>query len=163
MISEHVREQARRTLEAYKVQPNYVREHVGIEDEVLSGGYGHRQIHELVQNAADALAEKQIRGRVHLLLTANALYCANEGAPIDSSGIDAILNSHMSRKKGAQIGQFGIGFKSVLAISTCPEFHSRSGSFAFDAAWSREMIRSAVPSAERTPVLRTARRHRSVR
>jgi hypothetical protein len=122
-VQDHVQEEAKRTLAAYRVQPNLVREHVGIEDEVLSGGYGHRQVHELVQNGADAILEAGVAGRVHLLLTPHALYCANEGSPIDPEGVDAILNSHMSRKRGAQIGQFGIGFKSVLAISTRPEFH----------------------------------------
>ncbi|MFC6519809.1 sacsin N-terminal ATP-binding-like domain-containing protein [Undibacterium arcticum] len=156
-VEDHVREEARRTLAAYRAQPNLVREHVGIEDEVLSGGYGHRQIHELIQNAADAILESGNAGRVHLLLTREALYCANEGAPIDAEGIDAILNSHMSRKRGAQIGQFGIGFKSVLAISTRPEFHCRSGSFAFDADWSREQVRQVLPSVDRTPVLRLAK------
>src|SRR5450759_3948354 len=85
-VEDHVREQAQRTLAAYRAQPNLIREHVGIEDEVLSGGYGHRQIHELVQNAADAILESGGPGRVHLVLTSEALYCANEGAPIDTAG-----------------------------------------------------------------------------
>lgn len=54
-IEDHVVSEAERTLAAYAAQPNLVREHVGIEDEVLSGGYGHRQIHELIQNSADAI------------------------------------------------------------------------------------------------------------
>src|SRR5688572_21232335 len=85
-ILDHLREETRRTLEAYRVQPNLVREHVGIEEEVRSGGYGHRQIHELIQNAADAISEAGTAGRVHLVLTRDALYCANEGAPIDIDG-----------------------------------------------------------------------------
>lgn len=156
-IAIHVCEQAERTLAAYRAQPNLIREHVGIEDEVLSGGYGHRQIHELIQNAADAILESGRPGRVQLILTPTALYCANEGAPIDSDGVDATLNSHISRKRGSQIGQFGIGFKSVLAISTCPEFHGSSGSFAFDGTWSEDKIRREVPGVDRTPVLRLAR------
>jgi superfamily II DNA or RNA helicase len=156
-IATHVAEEARRTLAAYQVQPNLLREHVGIEEEVLSGGYGHRQIHELIQNAADAILENGSAGQVHLTLTHDALYCANEGAPIDEDGVNAILNSHMSRKRGAQIGQFGIGFKSVLAISSSPQFFCRSGSFGFDGQWAAERINEVLPASAATPVLRLAR------
>ena len=156
-IEDHVREEARRTLAAYGVQPNLVREHSGIEEEILSGGYGHRQIHELVQNAADAISDAGIVGRVHVVLTADALYCANEGSPIDIDGVNAILGSHISRKHGNQIGQFGLGFKSVLAISTCPEFHCCSGSFSFHRQWSADQIRNVLPNVEQIPVLRLAR------
>lgn len=155
-ILNHIAAEANRTLAAYRIQPTLIEEHVGIEAEVLGGGYGHRQIHELVQNAADALTEAGIGGRVRVLLTEDALYCANEGAPIDLGGVTAILHSHISRKRGSQIGQFGLGFKSVLAVSDCPEFYSWSGSFAFNAEWARTEIRSAVPSVEATPVLRIA-------
>ena len=40
LVADHVREQARRTLEAYRVQPNLVEEHLGIEEEIRSGGNG---------------------------------------------------------------------------------------------------------------------------
>ena len=39
------------------VKPEYVAEHAAIESDIVSGGYGHRQIYELVQNGADALLE----------------------------------------------------------------------------------------------------------
>lgn len=156
-LSEHIAREAANTLAAYRSQPNLIREHVGIEDEVLGGGYGHRQIHELIQNAADAILEARIRGVVHVILTEHALYCANEGAPIDADGVTAILHSHISTKRGDQIGQFGLGFKSVLAVSRTPEIYSRSVSFGFDEEWSRDEIRRVEPSVARTPVLRLAR------
>lgn len=156
-ISRHIEDERRRRLRAYEIQPNDVREHVGIEDEVLSGGYGHRQLHELIQNGADALLRAGSAGRVAVVLTAEALYCANEGAPIEVDGVTAILHSHISTKRGNQIGQFGIGFKSVLAVSETPEVFSRSGSFSFEASWSAGQIRTVCPEADRTPVLRLAR------
>ena len=156
-INRHIEDERLRRLRAYEIQPNDVREHVGIEDEVLSGGYGHRQLHELIQNGADALLRAGTAGRVAIVLTADALYCANEGAPIEVDGVTAILHSHISTKRGNQIGQFGIGFKSVLAVSNTPEFFSRSGSFLFDASWAAEQIRTVCPNAERTPVLRLAK------
>lgn len=50
--------------------------------------------------------------RVSVVLTEQGLYCANEGAPVDVDGITAILSAYLSQKRGAQIGHFGLGFKS---------------------------------------------------
>jgi superfamily II DNA or RNA helicase len=153
-IANHVRSEAENTLAAYRVQPNFVAEHVAIEQSILTGGYGHRQIYELVQNAADAILSGGTQGRVHVLLAESALYCANEGEPIDRDGVTAILTSHVSRKMGSQIGNFGIGFKSVLAITRKPQFFSRSGSFGFDADAAADRIHQCVPNGESTPILR---------
>ncbi|MDR3081677.1 MAG: DEAD/DEAH box helicase [Streptomyces sp.] len=69
----------------------------------------------------------------------------------------------MSRKRGGQIGRFGVGVKSVLVVTDAPEFFSTSGSFGFDRSWSYEEI-SAVPGVTDrygdsfdAPVLRMAR------
>lgn len=68
-----------------------------------------------------------------------------------------------SRKRGGQIGRFGVGVKSVLVVTDAPEFFSRTGSFGFDRAWSYELIRNVPGVRERlgdqfeAPVLRMAR------
>nr|WP_245236225.1 DEAD/DEAH box helicase family protein [Streptomyces roseus] len=69
----------------------------------------------------------------------------------------------MSKKRGGQIGRFGVGVKSVLVVTDAPEFFSSTGSFGFDRAWSYEQIR-AVPGVTArygsefdAPVLRMAR------
>ncbi|MDT3728042.1 DEAD/DEAH box helicase family protein [Streptomyces sp. DSM 41972] len=69
----------------------------------------------------------------------------------------------MSKKRGGQIGRFGVGVKSVLVVTDAPEFFSRTGSFGFDSAWSYEQIK-AVPGVTEhygaefdAPVLRMAR------
>nr|WP_254646435.1 DEAD/DEAH box helicase [Streptomyces sp. GbtcB6] len=69
----------------------------------------------------------------------------------------------MSKKRGGQIGRFGVGVKSVLVVTDAPEFFSRTGSFGFDRAWSYEQIK-AVPGVSArygpdfdAPVLRMAR------
>ena len=50
--------------------------------------------------------------------------------------------SHLSPKRGtAEIGRFGLGFKSVLGVTNAPEFFSRSGSFRFDRAKAASLIR----------------------
>ena len=82
-IAQFARQETESTLKAYQAQPNLIEEHVSIEQAVKEGGYSRRQVHELVQNASDAIQETRSRGAVRLVLTESALYCANEGAPID--------------------------------------------------------------------------------
>jgi superfamily II DNA or RNA helicase len=155
-ICDYVRDQTKRCLDAYRADFGLVEEHANIERATAQGGYGRRQIYELVQNAADAMF--QSRGRIEVVLTRSALYCANEGDPIDIEGLDAILRSHVSRKRGCEIGRFGMGFKSVLGVSQRPEFFSRSGSFGFDGEFAARLIKQVVPATVvRVPVLRTAK------
>jgi hypothetical protein len=152
-LSQYVIERTERCLNAYKANPLLVTEHANIERATAQGGYGRRQIYELVQNGADALIGSS-NGRISIVLTGNALYCANEGKPIDEDGIDAILNSHISLKRGSEIGRFGLGFKSVLGVCSAPQFFSRSASFGFDADLAAKQILSIVPDAKRLPTLR---------
>lgn len=154
-IIRHLEQQNKQCLGAYRENPLLVSEHANIERSTSEGGYGRRQIYELVQNGADALLGCS-GGRIHVILTSNALYCANEGKPITTEGLDAILSSHLSVKRGREIGRFGLGFKSVLGVSTSPEIYSRSGSFGFDAAGAERQIRPIVPNAEHYPILRLA-------
>jgi superfamily II DNA or RNA helicase len=154
-LAQHVALQSQRCLDAYRVNPLLVKEHANIERATAQGGYGRRQIYELVQNGADALIGTE-GGRIEILLTEAALYCANEGAPIDVDGLDAILSSHVSMKRGTEIGRFGLGFKAVLGVTDKPEFYSRSGSFKFRAEESAAQIRELVPDAQDVPILRLA-------
>lgn len=66
-------------LRSYEADPGYLKEHFGTEQTVLAGGYGYRQILELVQNGADALLEAQESGdgqdgsgRIHVQLRARS-------------------------------------------------------------------------------------------
>lgn len=155
-IANLVRLCSERALAAYRVHPNLVTEHANIERAVAQGGYGRRQLYELVQNGADALRDSGEEGTIKILLTPEALYCANEGNPVDPAGVIALLNSHVSAKRGLEIGRFGLGFKSVLEITDSPQIFSRSGSFGFDRGTAARHIRSIVPQADRTPCLRIA-------
>jgi superfamily II DNA or RNA helicase len=154
-IAQHVLDESRRTLDAYRIKSLLVLEHANIERATAQGGYGRRQIYELVQNGADALISAP-GGTIHVVLTEEALYCANEGEAIDVEGVDAILSSHVSMKRGTEIGRFGLGFKSVLGVTKTPQFYSQSGSFGFDAEAAARQIREVVPHADRVPVLRVA-------
>lgn len=144
--------QTHANLEAYRVNPPLLEEQANIELAAAEGGYGRRQLYELVQNGADALLDTG--GRIEVVLTDDAFYCANEGTPIDVPGVRAILLSNVSQKRGDQIGRFGLGFKAVLEVSDSPEFYSRSGSFVWDFARAKEAVAGVVPdyNVKRNPV-----------
>ncbi|CAH0230101.1 DEAD/DEAH box helicase [Rhodococcoides fascians] len=156
-------------LGTYAFNPARVEEDANGERRIHQGGYGDRQLFELVQNAADELrSEIHQGGRIHVVLTDDHLYCANEGTPVTPQGVDTILRMGVSKKRSGQIGRFGVGVKSVLSVTQTPQFFSRTGSFGFDANWSAEKIRAAVHAAcvdrgelpyplGETPVLRMAR------
>ncbi len=156
-LGSYIAEESQKTLSAYGEQPHLVGEHANLEEGTTRGGYAHRQLFELVQNSADALAGKPGGGRIEIHLTEAYLYCADDGETIDEAGVTALMFSNMSPKREAsQIGRFGLGFKSVLGVTDSPEFFSRSGSFRFDRGRTRECIRQVVPDAEHYPVLRLA-------
>ncbi len=146
--------EARQCLDAYRAKPNLVEQDAGIEISNVEGGYGRKQLHELLQNGADAMISSP--GRISVVLTRSALYCANEGQPLRPSGVAALMASHLSTKRSDQIGRFGLGFKSVLGLSDDPEIISTSGSLRWDRAQSRRRILEVVPTAKRSPVLRLA-------
>ena len=147
-----VREQQ---LGAYRSAPKLVEEHANIERRAIEGGYGKRQLYELIQNGADELLGQN--GRIEVVLTSDALYCANEGRPLTQAGMGALLFSNLSAKTGSEIGRFGLGFKSVLGISHAPEIFSRSGSVRFNPSVAREEIAKALGGpVDRVPTLRIA-------
>ncbi|MFI9559090.1 DEAD/DEAH box helicase [Nonomuraea endophytica] len=154
-VSQVVLSQSEACLRSYKANAALIEEHANIETSVREGGYGHRQLYELIQNGADELRSTP-DGLIHVVLTADTLYCANLGSPITPTGAGTILASHLSRKRGAEIGRFGLGFKSVLSVSDQPQFFSRTGSFGWSASRSQTRIRDVVPGSGPTPVLRIA-------
>ena len=111
-MDEFITQQCLSTIESYKTKPSYLEEHFGIEQGVLAGGYGYRQILELVQNAADAILEQSgnVGGhaKIAIFISAQHLYAANTGAPLTDHGIETLLGSHNSRKRANQIGRFGL-------------------------------------------------------
>ncbi|MEU7949786.1 DEAD/DEAH box helicase [Micromonospora chalcea] len=141
-------------LGSYRSTPRLIDEHGLQEDSFRTGGYAHRQVLELVQNGADALRRGGQRGRVVLLLRGDVLYCANEGAPFSQRGLEAVCHAYLSDKRGEDMGRFGLGFKSVLAVSDSPTILSRSVSFKFSADIARRSLEELAPNASVYPVLR---------
>jgi len=118
---------------------------------IYQGDYRDRQTFELIQNGADAIGEalpaSRTTGRIKIVLTKDGLYCANEGAPFTFKGLQALAYPIFSAKTGNQIGRYGQGFKSVLAVTDEPRIYSRSVSvhFSFDLA---KTFLSAEPTPE---------------
>ena len=151
------------TLRAYEARPALLREHYGIEQVVLAGGYGYRQVMELVQNGADAILEAWEQGdappadnRVHVILRDSRLYVANTGAPLSVEGLDALLSSHSSPKRGNQIGRFGLGFKSLIRLGGRIDLFTKSnGAVRFDPERCRRELQEKF-GVEHAPGLRLA-------
>ena len=153
-LSAKIKEQTARCLDTYRTDTTRVEQDAAIESGTAQGGYGRKQLFELIQNGADALLGGA--GRIHVVLTKECLYVANEGRPLASEGIGSLMASHLSRKRGDEIGRFGLGFKSVVAISDRPQIISRTGSFGFDRAKAKSTIETVVTSSPAYPMLRTA-------
>lgn len=156
-----VTESFNKALGAYRSDPDLVSEHANHEESIRTGGYSRRTLLELVQNAADAMSgsdDAGPHGRVEIVLDVNnrTLYCANDGRPFSKSGITAIVHAHVSGKRGDEIGRFGLGFKSVLAVTRAPQVFSRSVSFEFDSPDARTALSRLPGGAKRFPTLRTA-------
>ncbi|MFF3517207.1 sacsin N-terminal ATP-binding-like domain-containing protein [Streptomyces sp. NPDC002573] len=153
-----------RAIDSYRANPNLITEHANHEESIRVGGYSHRTLLELVQNAADAMSgaaeHEEGAGRVEIVLDLGhqTLYCANAGRPFSRSGLTAIAHAHLSGKRGDEIGRFGLGFKSVLAVSDAPQVFSRSVSFEFNSSKAKTTIASIGSTARRFPILRTATR-----
>ena len=74
-------------------------------------------IYELLQNAEDAGAKE-----VKFVLTEDTLETYHDGKPFNLKDVKGIMNIGVSDKKDDEnrIGKFGIGFKSVFAVTSNP-------------------------------------------
>ena len=109
----------------------YGRNRTGWREDLLVDLYPDRThfVFELLQNAEDALGRPNGRrapGRVSFVLAHDAVRFSHYGDPFttdDVRGVCAIARRTKERDLTA-IGRFGIGFKSVYAITDNPEVHS---------------------------------------
>jgi len=156
-LAEWLAVRRRHRLEGYHLNTEDLEEHANIETRMREGGYQDRQVYELVQNGADAIGVGN-EGRIELVLSEGVLYCANTGEPLNRDGIIALLQSHLSPKRQDQIGRFGLGFKSMLGISTKQVIYSQQNSILFDAEKARKEFeaRSLSTKDNALPSLRLA-------
>lgn len=144
-------------LRTYAGDFNRVIEDARKESSIAEGGYGRKQIQELLQNAADAVRSQ--KGRIEVYLDQDVLYVANQGEPFSASGVRALLYAHLSNKSGEEIGRFGLGFKSISGVSNSPQIFSQSVSFGFDRERAQAEISESVDGEippEDIPSLRLA-------
>lgn len=139
-------------LAAWRGSPTRFREDANAEEDLRLGGYRDRLLVELAQNAADAAGAEP--GVLRIDLVDGELRAANTGAPLTEAGVAALASLRASAKESG-VGQFGVGFAAVLAVTDAPRVVSLSGGVEFSA----ERTRAEVPelASERggdVPVLR---------
>jgi len=141
-------EQFRKTTrKTYENEPDRIREDFGSELRV-SDDYKGRALLELLQNADDAQQpEAEVTASVGghdvvFILTRKAFYCANGGYTMTKQGLNSICRLSHSPKDRSRltIGEKGLGFKSVLSFSKCPEIHSGDLHCGFDRVSAFEFI-----------------------
>ena len=90
---------------------------------LLAGQYNDPShfIYEILQNAEDAKANK-----VSFILNEDFLEIYNDGKEFDDNDVEGITGIGISTKKDDinAIGKFGVGFKSVFAITETPRIYS---------------------------------------
>jgi len=98
-------------------------------DSILAGLYNDPShfIYEILQNAEDAKSEK-VRGanKIRFELLEDKLDIYHDGADFDFNDIEGVTGIGISKKKDDlnAIGKFGVGFKSVFAVTKNPYIFS---------------------------------------
>ncbi len=106
-------------------------------DEVIGTEYGDRVLYELIQNAHDAHRSGD-DGRIAIELVIRSesegvLYVANGGRGFRWEDVEAIRNLATSAKEvGEGIGNKGLGFRSIEALSDDVRIYSRNGASRSD-------------------------------
>ncbi|NLE80071.1 MAG: ATP-binding protein [Rhodococcus sp.] len=149
------------TLAGWRDSPTRLREDAATEADLVRSGYRDRLFTELVQNAADAAARAGVPGEVQVRWDGEVLSVANTGSPLDETGVQALCALRASGKSGDHsegVGQFGVGFTAVRAVSDEVQVRSSTGSIEFSAARTAQVLADeaiAVPAVG-VPTLRLA-------
>lgn len=135
-------------LRSWADSPTRLLEDTNAERDLRVGAYRDRLFVELAQNAADAALAAGVPGVLRVSVVDGELRVANTGAPLDARGVASLSSLRASAKEG-MVGQFGVGFAAVLAVSAEPRVISRTGGVAFSETRTREAV-----SQDDVPVLR---------
>ncbi|TWP50048.1 hypothetical protein FKR81_22765 [Lentzea tibetensis] len=139
-------------LSAWRDSPTRFREDANAEEDLRIGSYRDRLFVELAQNAADAAPPEG--GFLRISLVDGELRAANTGAPLTTAGVAALASLRASAKESG-VGQFGVGFAAVLAVTDAPRVVSLSGGVEFSAARTRDEVPElAAQRGGDVPVLR---------
>lgn len=119
-------------LAAWRDSPTRLREDSASEADLVAAGYRDRVLTELAQNAADAAAKAGVAGELSVRLVDGRLHVANNGVPLDVSGVHALTALRASGKADTElVGRFGVGFTAVRSIGDEIEVRSTTGSIRF--------------------------------
>ncbi len=120
--------------------------------ELIGGEYGDRVIYELLQNAHDAQGDSTggaAEVAIHLVLDGpdhGELYVANGGRGFTRENVQAVRNIANSTKEiGEGIGNKGVGFRSVEALTDDPHIYSCQGIAAVRTRFDGYCFRFARP------------------
>jgi hypothetical protein len=117
--------------------------------QLIGGEYGDRVVYELLQNAHDAQADGPGRVAIHLVVSApdrGELYVANGGEGFSRENLEAIRNIANSTKDiGEGIGNKGVGFRSVEALTDDPHVYSCRGKAESRRCFDGYCFRLATP------------------
>ena len=103
----------------------------GQQQENFYGDAGHF-LFELLQNAEDALRERDHPRHVRFALKNGDVSFSHYGRPFTLADANAVSYFNRSTKNETDIGRFGIGFKSVYRVTDQPEIYSGDYSFAIE-------------------------------
>lgn len=112
-------------------------------ERAISRDYEGREILELLQNASDAAAASDQPGRVYIELTPDYLIVANTGRCFSYAGAASLQTSDLSPKRDRrkkQIGNKGLGFRSILNWSMQPLILSGKLRLGFSSSHAREVV-----------------------
>ena len=104
--------------------------------------YNGRQLLEMLQNADDAASEAKDQKKVLIKLVGDKLIIANTGYKFSEEGLNSIFHSHLSPKeaKENQIGNKGLGFRSILSWSNKITIKSHELAVAFSKENSKKVL-----------------------
>ena len=139
------------------------REDANAEEDHARGYYRDRVVVELAQNAADAAARADVRGRLRLSLGRVPeggwrLVAANTGAPLDADGVASLASLRASAKVSGPadepaagtgpVGRFGVGFAATRSVSDDVAVRSTTGGVRFSLRRTRELLDAVTAPAE---------------
>ena len=91
---------------------------------------------ELIQNAEDSGLGLEGSGSFEICINQQRVKITHNGKPFDENDVKAISGIRSSKKpERGFLGYLGIGFKSVLKITDCPEIYSNGFQFKFDRTY----------------------------
>lgn len=112
--------------------------------------YNGRQLLEMLQNADDAAFKAKGKKKVLIRLQENQLIIANTGHPFSEEGLISIFHSYLSPKEAQenQIGNKGLGFRSILSWANKVTIKSHDLCVAFSKEYSKKVLDELLTNPE---------------